>query len=258
MTAIKNRDNVADRIIKEAEKQQRSALLEPEAKTICRAYGLPLLPFEVATNKKQAVDFAEKLGYPVVLKIVSPDIMHKTEAGGVLLDLNSTTEVEEGYERLLSNAKMFKRDARIVGVLIQHMAAKGLEVIVGGLRDSQFGAVVMFGLGGIFTEVLEDVTFGITPVSNWDAREMIRCVRANRILTGFRGQPPVDEGVIATIICGVSTMMDENPSIGQLDLNPVMVGEHECSIVDARIVLVEEPSRQPITSESRSAGQKQH
>jgi len=249
MIAIKNRDNVADRIIKETEEQQRSALLEPEAKAICRAYELPLPPFEVAANKKQAVDFAEKLSYPVVLKIVSPDIMHKTEAGGVLLDLNSTAEVEEGYERLLSNAKMFKKDARIVGVLIQHMVAKGLEVIVGGLRDPQFGAVVMFGLGGIFTEVLEDVTFGITPVNEWDARGMIRCIRAHRTLTGFRGQPPADEGAIARIICGVSKMMDENPSIGQLDLNPVMVCEHECSIVDARIVLVEEPSKQLVTSE---------
>jgi len=250
MTANKNRDNVVGRIIKEAEEQQRDTLLEPEAKAICRAYELPLPEFEVATNKKQAVDFAKQLLYPVVLKIVSPDITHKTEAGGVLLDLNSTAEVEEGYERLVSNAKTFKKDARIVGVLVQHMVTRGLEVIVGGLRDPQFGAVVMFGLGGIFTEVLEDVTFGITPISEWDARQMIQGIRARRTLTGFRGQPPADEGAIARIICGVSKMMDENPSIGQLDLNPVMVYGHECAIVDARVVLVEEPSKQMVTSEN--------
>lgn len=238
MTASKTWKAATKRIVAEAKEQQRTALLEPEAKMICRAYGLPLPKFEVATSKRQAVGFAKKLKYPVALKIVSADILHKTEAGGILLNLNSTVEVEEAYERVILNAKEFKKNARIAGVLVQHMAPAGLEVIVGGLRDSQFGAVVMFGLGGIFTEVLEDVAFGITPISHRDAREMMRNIRGRAVLTGFRGQPAVDESAIARIICGVSRMMDENIWIGQLDLNPVMAYEQGCSIVDARIVLV--------------------
>ena len=237
MTTSKIR-KIAERIITKATEQRRTALLEPEAKMICRAHGLPLPRFEVATNRRQAVDFAKKLKYPVALKIVSADILHKTEAGGVLLNLNSAVEVEEGYERLISNARAFKKNARIAGVLVQHMAPAGLEVIVGGVRDLQFGAAVMFGLGGIFTEVLEDVTFGITPVSLLDAREMMRNIRGRAVLTGFRGQPAVDESAIARIICGVSKMMDENIWIRQLDLNPVMAYEHGCFIVDARIMLV--------------------
>ena len=236
MTASKTW-KVTDRIIAEAREQHRSVLLEPEAKMICQAYGLPLPRFGVATGKKQAVAFAKKLRYPVALKIVSADILHKTEAGGVLLNLNSKDEIEEGYEQLISNVKKFKKNARISGVLVQHMAPAGLEVIVGGLRDSQFGAVVMFGLGGIFTEVLEDVSFGITPVKHWDALEMMRNIRGRAVLAGFRGEPVVDKNAIAMIICGVSKIMDENRWIGQLDLNPVMAYKHGCSIVDARIVI---------------------
>jgi acetyl-CoA synthetase (ADP-forming) len=228
--------NVA-RIIAEVRKQKRTALLEPEAKMICQAYDLPVTEFEVAISKKHAVDLANRLTYPVVMKIVSPDIVHKTEAGGVLLNLNSIGEVESGYELIISNAKAFQKNVRIVGVLIQHMAVKGLEVIVGGLRDAQFGAVVMFGLGGIFTEVLEDVTFAVTPVSDWNAQEMIRNIRGTPVLRGFRGQTPVNEEAISRMICAVSKMMDDNPSIEQLDLNPIMAYEDGCSIVDARIIL---------------------
>jgi acyl-CoA synthetase (NDP forming) len=227
----------AGSIIAKALAQNRTALLEPEAKQVCRAYGLSVPESKLAINKRQAAEFAEKIGFPIVMKIVSPDILHKTEAGGVLLDLNTKKEVENGFSKIVSNAKAFKKTARIDGVLVEHMERAGLEVIVGGLRDPQFGPVVMFGLGGIFTEVLKDVTFGLAPITKSEAREMIRGIRAYRALSGFRDRLPVDEHAIASIVVQVSKIMIENQQIGQIDLNPVMAYSRGCSVVDARILL---------------------
>jgi len=224
-------------IIVNALAQNRIALLEPEAKDICRAYKLPVPEFILATTMNQAAKFAEKIGFPVVMKIVSPDILHKTEARGVLLGLYTKRDVENGFSKLLLNAKAFKKTADIRGVLIEHMAPAGLEVIVGGMRDPQFGPVVMFGLGGIFTQVLEDVTFGLTPIKKSEVREMIRGIRGYRALTGFRGMFPVDEGAIASIVVQVSKIMSENQQIGQIDLNPVVAYSRGCSVVDARVLL---------------------
>jgi len=226
-----------DSIIVRARDQDRVSLLEPEAKEVCRAYGLPIPEFRFAIDKHQAVEFAEKIGFPIVMKIVSPDILHKTEAGGVLLNLTTIEDVEKGFSRIVSNVEAFMKSARIDGVLVQRMAPFGLEVIVGGLRDPQFGPVVMFGLGGIFTEVLNDVTFGLAPLDDSEAREMIRGIRGYRALTGFREHPPVDEGAIASAVVQVSKIMDENQQIGQIDLNPVMAYARGCSVVDARILL---------------------
>ena len=226
-----------DSIITKARAQNRTALLEPEAKSICRAYGLPIPNFKVATSVNQAVKFAKIIGFPVAMKIVSPDIIHKTEAGGVLLNIHTGNEVENGFSKLVSNAKTFKKTVRVDGVLIEHMAPAGLEVIVGGMRDDQFGPVVMFGLGGIFTEVLDDVTFGLAPIKRLDVREMIRGIRGYRALTGYRGQPPVDERAITSIVIRTAKIMNENQQIGQIDLNPVMAYSRGCSVVDARILL---------------------
>ena len=225
------------RIIAGALSDGRDALLEPEAKAVCQAYKLPVPAFQLATTQRQAAEFAEKVGFPVVMKIVSRDILHKTEAGGVLLNLNSTVDVENGYNSILSNAKAYKSDARLDGVLVQHMAPPGIEIIVGGLRDPQFGPVVMFGLGGIFTEVLKDVTFRLAPIDEREAREMIREIRGYRVLAGFRGQPPADEEAVASTLVRISVIMNENESIAQIDLNPIMVYGSGCSIVDARILL---------------------
>jgi len=224
-------------IISNALAERRTALLEPEAKHICRAYNLPVPEFKLAANANQAAKFAEKTGFPIVMKIVSPDILHKTEAGGVLLGLQSRKDVENGFSKLLSNAKKFKKTARIDGVLIERMEPSGLEVIVGGMRDLQFGPVVMFGLGGIFTEVLEDVTFGLVPIEKSEVREMIRGIKGYQVLTGFRDMLPVDEGAIASAVVQVSKIMNENQQIGQIDLNPVRAYSRGCSVVDARILL---------------------
>jgi acyl-CoA synthetase (NDP forming) len=228
-----------ERIIQYAREQKRNFLLEPEAKEICLAYGMPTPPFAVAQSPSEAGALAMKVRFPVVLKIVSQDILHKTDAGGVLLDLNSREQVEEGYNRIITKAQSYNEKARISGILVQHMAPKGVEVIVGGLRDSQFGPTVLFGLGGIFVEALKDASFRVAPLSDLDCRQMIREIRAYSILQGARGQPAADEEAIVSILQATSRVMMENNIVRQMDLNPVIVYATGASIVDARIGLGE-------------------
>jgi len=224
-------------IIKNALSESRINLLEPEAKSICIQYGLPTPEFDVASNPIEAEEFANKIGYPVVLKIVSPDILHKTDAGGVAVGLKSDNEVRKEFKEILRRVRSYKEDAEIKGVLIQKMAPASTEVIVGGLKDPQFGQTLMFGLGGIFVEVLKDVTFRIAPISKKDANEMIKEIKAYPILKGYRGQPPADENAISEILVNTSKLMIDHPEINQMDLNPIMVYDKGASVVDARIIL---------------------
>jgi len=226
-----------ERILRSVRDENRKVMLEPEAKELCRAYGMPTPAFGVARNPSEAAELATKVRFPVVLKVVSQDILHKTEAGGVLLDLNSAKQVEDGYGQIIDKVRAFNERARISGVLVQHMAPKGVEVIVGGLRDSQFGPTVLFGLGGIFVEVLKDASFRVAPLSDFDSRQMIREIRAYAILQGVRGQPAADEEAIIQILQATSKAMMENQAIQQMDLNPVIVYATGASIVDARIIL---------------------
>jgi acetyl-CoA synthetase (ADP-forming) len=214
-------------------------LLEPEAKEICRAYGMPTPAFGVAHTTSEAAELANKVRFPVVLKIVSRDVLHKTEAGGVLLDVNSKEQVENGYDQIIDKVHAYNENAQISGVLVQHMAPKGVEVIVGGLRDSQFGPTVLFGLGGIFVEVLKDASFRVAPLSDLDTRQMIREIRAYSILQGVRGQPAADEEAITQILQATSKVMVENQTIQQMDLNPVIVYATGASVADVRIILGE-------------------
>jgi len=224
-------------VIRRALKEGRKNLLEPEAKTICLEYGIPTPEFAVALTVHEAVEYAEKFGYPIVLKIVSPDILHKTEAGGVLVGLNNTGEVEAGYRKILESAKSYRPSAKLLGVLVQKMAPPSTEVIVGGLKDPQFGQTLMFGLGGIFVEILKDVTFRIAPIEEEEAREMIKETKAYPMLKGYRNQPPVDEEAIVKILLRASDLIMENPEINQMDLNPIIVYEKGATVVDARIIL---------------------
>jgi len=229
--------SAAQTIIEHALRENRRVLLEPEAKNICRAYNMPTPEFSVATSPREAAEVAEEVGFPVVLKIVSVDILHKTEANGVLLDLKSRQDVEEGYQRVVDNAMAYNGNAQLEGVLVQHMAPKGVEVIVGGLRDSQFGPTILFGLGGIFVEVLKDATFRVAPLTDLDSREMIREIQSYPVLKGVRGQGPADEVAIAGILQAASRVMMENASIEQMDLNPIMIYGSGANIVDARMIL---------------------
>ncbi len=226
-----------DAIFNEAEKEGRKYLLEPEAKKICMEYGIPVTKFKVAKNETEAAQFAREIGFPVVLKIVSPDVIHKFDVGGVVLNLKSETEVRKAYNEILRNVKKHKPSARFIGMFVQEMAPQSTEVIVGATKDPQFGPALMFGLGGIFVEVLKDVTFRIAPVSESDAKEMITEVKAYPILRGYRGQPPADVEAIVKILLNTSRLVMEHQAIKELDLNPIMVYEKGAKTVDARIIL---------------------
>ncbi len=229
--------NHTTKIIAQAKIEGRVVLLEPEAKTICVEYGIPVTKFKVACNEVEAAAFAVEIGFPVVLKIVSPDIIHKSDAGGVLVNLKNATEVTSGYRKIMENAKSYKPDAKIVGVLVQEMAPQSTEIIVGAMKDPQFGQTIMFGLGGIFVEVLKDVNFRIAPLTADDAKEMITQLKAYPLLKGFRNTPPADINALISILCSTSRLVMEHPEIKELDLNPVMAYPNGAKTVDARIIL---------------------
>ena len=224
-------------IFKDASREGRTTLLEPEAKTICMEYGIPVTKFKLASSEENAVEHAHEIGFPVVLKIVSPDIVHKFDVGGVILNLKNGRQVREAYKKIISNVKRCKPDARIVGILVQEMAPSSTEVIVGMTKDPQFGPALMFGLGGIFVEVLKDVSFRVAPITERDAREMITEIKGYPVLMGYRGMPPADVDTLVQILLKTSKLVTEHLEVDQLDLNPIMVYEKGAKVVDARIIL---------------------
>lgn len=229
-------DRVRD-ILDNARRKGRSFLLEPEAREICLQYGIPIPSFGLALNANEAVSKARELGLPAVLKVVSPDILHKSDVGGVLVGLKSLEEVKEGFEKVLRNVKKHKPAARIEGLLVQKMVPAGFEVIVGAMRDPEFGPTVMFGLGGVYAEVFEDVAFGVVPLDENEANEMVTSIRGYRLLKGHRNAPAVDKGAIVSTILKVSKLIEEQTEIDQLDLNPLMAYQAGVAAVDARILL---------------------
>jgi len=229
--------SIVSQIFNKVKKENRKSLLEPEAKTVCMEYGIPTTEFNVAKNSTETVEFAEKIGYPVVLKIVSPDIIHKSDVGGVIINLKDAKDVQNAYKQIIDNAKKHKPNAKIIGILVQEMAPSSTEVIVGVTKDPQFGPAMMFGLGGIFVEVLKDVTFKIAPITEEEAREMITEVKAYPLLKGYRNLPSADIDVIVQILLNTSRLVMEHQRIKELDLNPIMVYEKGAKTVDARIIL---------------------
>jgi len=224
-------------IISQAKKEGRKALLETEAKNICMEYGIPVTKFELAKTETDAVKSAETIGFPIVLKIVSPDIIHKSDVGGVIVGIKSATEVRDAYRKIMENVKKHDPKARIEGMLIQEMAPSGTEVIVGSIKDPQFGPALMFGLGGVFVEVLKDVTFRIAPITEDEAEEMICEVKAYPLLRGYRNNPPADIRAIVKVLMSTSKLIMDHMEIKELDLNPIMVYEKGAKTVDARIIL---------------------
>lgn len=225
------------RILSQVRKEGRKSLLETEAKTVCIEYGIPVTKFELARSEEEAVKFANAIGFPTVLKIVSPDIIHKSDIGGVIVGLKNADDVHRGYNQILQNVKKHDPKAKIVGVLVQEMAPSSTEVIVGAIKDPQFGPAIMFGLGGVFVEVLKDVTFRVAPITEDDAYEMIRDVKAYPLLKGYRNTPPADIDAIAKILLSTSRLVTDHMEIKELDLNPVIVYEKGAKAVDARIIL---------------------
>ena len=231
------RDKAVSEIFETASKESRDFLFEHEAKNLCGSYGMPITAITVATSEEDAVKAAEKIGYPIVLKIVSPQVLHKSDAGGVLINIKDEEGLREGYNTILKNVKKHVPDAEITGILVQEMAPNGTEVIVGSTYDPTFGPTIMFGLGGIFVEILKDVSFRLAPITKTDAEEMVKEIKAYKILEGVRGMPPADQETIVEILLATSEMLMECPEIKELDMNPVLVYEEGAKVVDARVIL---------------------
>ncbi|MBA4374650.1 MAG: CoA-binding protein [Anaerolinea sp.] len=227
-------------VIAKARADNRDSLTEIEAKEVFKAYGMPVTSISLSKTEDEAVALGKKIGFPLVLKIVSPDILHKSDAGGVKVNIKDEAGIREAFQTILKNAKAYKADADIHGVAIQEMAPWGTEVILGSVNDPAFGPTVMFGLGGIFVEVLKDVTFRVTPVSHAQAEEMIGEIKGAPILAGVRGEKPRDKKELAKAIYQYSCMIyDLQDEIKESDANPVLVYEEGTGlkVADARIIL---------------------
>ncbi len=222
-----------------AREQGRVLLNEVEAKALLEAAGVPVTPTLLARSAAEAASIATGLGFPVALKIVSSDIAHKSDVGGVVLGLGTAAAVRRVHRELLARVREAAPSARIQGVSVQRMAPPGIEVIVGGTTDPQFGPVLMFGLGGVFVEVLKDVAFRIVPLEPRDAAQMLREIRGLPVLQGARGAAPADLGALEQILLQVSRFMADHPEVAELDLNPVFAYSVGAVAVDARIVLRE-------------------
>lgn len=226
-------------VLAQARAEGRTLLNEVEAKDLLRDAGVPVAATTLAATRDEAQAQADAAGYPVVLKVVSPDIAHKSDVGGVRLNLRNRDEVGEAYDAIVKSSTAAVPGARIAGVAVQHMAHQGAEVIVGMTTDPQFGPVLMFGLGGVMVEVLKDVSFRVAPLAERDAREMIDEIKGRPILDGVRGQPAVDVKAAADTILKVSQFVAQHPEVRELDLNPVFLYPDGAMAVDARIVVAE-------------------
>ena len=224
-------------IIQNALQNKRYKLLEPESKELIAAFGITTARHTVTASVKEAIQAATSIGYPIVLKIVSPDISHKTDVGGVKVGIKDAEGVKAAYEEIMKNVNIKKPDARIEGILVEEMATPSTEVIIGGLRDPQFGPAVMFGLGGIFVEIYKDVSFRIAPLEEYDAIDMIHEIKGSKILKGFRNTEALDIATLAQTILKVSNIMVSVEEIKEIDLNPVLVYPKGVKAVDARIIL---------------------
>src|ERR1051325_9621481 len=232
-------------IIESALKSGRKALNAREAREICDAYDIPLPRESFAATDNEAAVAAERLGFPVVMKIVSDDILHKTEAGGVLVGLKSSDEVKRGFATITGTACAYKKDSLIEGVQLQQMVSGGREVMIGAVTDPSFGKLVAFGLGGIFVEAIKDITFRLAPVNEKDGLSMLDSIAGAEILRGIRGETPVNRAALAKIIQRVSQLVSDFPEISELDLNPVFVTDQSATAVDVRILISEPaPARQ--------------
>jgi acyl-CoA synthetase (NDP forming) len=224
-------------ILGKARQEKRTLLTEIESKEWLKAAKIPVVETKLATSKTEAMELAKKMGFPVVMKIVSPDVVHKSDAGGVKLNILNAAQAGRAYSEILVSIKKHYPRAKIVGLTVQKMAKQGIEVIIGMTKDAQFGPVIMFGLGGILVEVLKDVSFRIVPMTKRDAAEMITEIKGFPILKGYRGQDPADVPFLEELIVKVSDFVDKNPEIKELDLNPVFAYKSGALAVDARIIL---------------------
>ncbi len=219
--------------------QESRYLTQAECRPLLACYGLPLLKSGVATSPEEASQIAESFGVPVVMKVMSADVVHKFDAGGVLLNIQGAQEAAAAYNKILSNVAKAVPGANVQGILIEEMARKGVEVILGASRDARFGPLMMFGLGGTLVEILKDVSFRLAPMWKISAELMVRQIRAFKLLDGFRGSPPSDIGAIVDTLLRLSELVCNHPEVSELDINPLIVHAQGkgCSVADSRIML---------------------
>ena len=224
-------------IFNNAREEKRTILTEIEAKQIFKEAGINCTETINAATKEKAVELSDNIGYPVVLKVSSVDITHKSDAGGVKVNLKNKAEVEEAYDQILESCRAGYPDANIEGVSVQGMARQGTEIIMGMIKDPSFGPVLMFGLGGIFVEVLKDVAFRIVPLDKNDASDMINEIKGKKLLEGYRGQDPADIPFLEDMLLKLSELVDKTEGIAEIDMNPVFAYKQGAVVVDARIIL---------------------
>ena len=239
ITKFKVNKAKAKKIFDKVKKEKRPNLLEEEGQEVLKAYGLPLPNSALATTEAEAIKIANKIGYPVVMKIASPQIIHKSDAGGVKVNLTNDSEIKKAFKTIIKNAKKYNKDAEIKGVLIVEMIKGGKEMIIGSKLEPGFGPVVMLGMGGIYVEVLKDVTFKLAPVTNKEADDMIASIKTQKLLQGVRGEKPSDVAKLSECIQRLSQLVADFKEIKELDMNPVLVLEKGkgCKILDVRIGL---------------------
>lgn len=220
---------------------KKRALTEMKAKALLEEYGIPFPKRALARTKDEAIKKANEVGFPLVMKIVSPDIVHKTDVGGVLLNIRSEEDVAKGWDEIMNSVKAKAPNAKIDGIMLEEMIEGGYEVIIGGLRDPVFGPVVMFGgLGGIYVELFEDVSFRLAPIDEIEAEEMLKETKGYKILSGYRGMPRGDIDGLKRMLVAVSKIMAERDEILELDLNPVRVFPDRIVVLDAKIIVAGE------------------
>jgi acetate---CoA ligase (ADP-forming) subunit beta len=224
-------------LIARARQEGRTSLTEIESKQLVSQAGIPVIESLLAGTQAEAVAMSEKLGFPVVLKIASPDIVHKSDCGGVRVGLTSAGQVDSAYSEIIKTARRAHPAARIDGVSVQRMSKPGVEVIMGMSRDPQFGPTIMFGLGGVFTEVLQDVTFRVAPLDKRTAAEMIREIRGFPLLQGYRGGVAADLVALEDMLVKLSHLVAASAEIKEVDLNPVIASGDGAVVVDARVIL---------------------
>jgi len=231
-------------ILSQARKEKRTQLTEIESKEFIKEAGIPVVDGKLARTKREVVSLSKEMGFPIVLKVISPDVIHKSDSGGVKLGLRNSTQAGKAYSEMISSVKKHYPKAKIQGASVQKMARPGVEVIIGMTRDAQFGPVTMFGIGGISVEILKDVSFRVVPVTKSDALEMIREIKGYPLLEGYRGQEAADIDFLVDLIARVSEFVEKRPEIKELDLNPIFAYDNGAIVVDARVIL-EPPAQSP-------------
>lgn len=231
-----NREDMLNEI-EQFKKEGRKFLSEPISGKFLTSYNIPIPPAYIANSAESAAKYAQKLGFPVVLKIISSQIIHKSEARGVITNIDKKEKVIEAFHEIVENARKYNPQAEVEGIYVQKMVPPGREVIIGVVKDKQFGPVVMFGLGGILVEVFKDVVFRVAPIDREEARKMIDEIKGLAILQGVRGEKPVDFSSLSEAIANISRLAIDFSQIEQLDINPVCLYPEKIYALDTRIIL---------------------